>query len=213
MISIEDITVDPPEDGVIVDPMAWFASPGPFELEIGSGKGGFLLSRAKHNPGIRMLGIEWANKYYRHCADRMARWQLANVRVMRTDASHFVTRHLPPGCVSVLHVYHPDPWPKKRHHKRRLFQPPFVSAAIRALTPGGKWLVQSDHDEYFAEIHELLGGQAELVETEWEETGAAPGPEWQGTNFEVKYARAGSSIHRAAYVRRPESAGPTCHES
>ncbi len=202
MISIEDITADPPGEGVVVDPMAWFASRGPFELEIGCGKGGFLLSRAKDNPDIRMLGIEWANKYYRYAADRMARWQLTNVRVMRTDATHFVANHLPPGCVSVLHVYHPDPWPKKRHHKRRLFQPRFVADAIRALAPGGKWLFQSDHDEYFAEAYALLSAQAELTETDWDALGVAPGPEWQGTNFEIKFARAGSSIHRAAYIRQ-----------
>lgn len=108
-LTIEDIIVDPPLEDGLIDPMSWFASPGPFEIEIGCGKGGFLLSRAQASPDVRLLGIEWANKYFQFCADRMARWELTNVRVMRTDAKHFIIHHLPEACVSVLHVYHPDP--------------------------------------------------------------------------------------------------------
>ncbi len=198
--SIEDIIVEPPEDGVIVDPIRWFESPGPFEIEIGCGKGGFLLARARANPGICLLGIEWANKYFRYAADRMARWKLTNVRVMRTDAKYFVIHHLPPACVSVLHVYHPDPWPKKRHHKRRLIQPDFVEAALRCLVPGGRWLIQSDHEEYFGAIRGLLDGQAGLSELAWENAAVATGEEWSGTNFEAKYAREGRTIHRVVYA-------------
>jgi tRNA (guanine-N7-)-methyltransferase len=182
--------------------MAWFDSPGPFELEIGCGKGGFLLNRARAAPEARLLGIEWANKYYRYCADRMARWQLANVRVMRADARFFVMNHLPPGCVSILHVYHPDPWPKKRHHKRRLIQTDFVDAAIRVLAPDGRWLIQSDHLDYFEEIVELLSKRSELTPVTWEACAPPVAAQWQGTNFEIKYAREGRSIHRAAYRAR-----------
>ncbi len=201
MVAIENIIVEAPEEGVVVDPMGWFESPGPFELEIGCGKGGFLLSRARAHPEIRLLGIEWANKYFRFCADRMARWGLNNVRVMRTDAKFFVMRHLPPGCVSVLHLYHPDPWPKKRHHKRRLVQEDFVEAAVRALGEEGRWLVQSDHEEYFTQIRELLGRRTELAEIPWEDMAVETDPDWRGTNFEIKYAREGRTIYRALYSR------------
>jgi len=200
MVTIEDIIVEPPAEGEIVDPMRWFDSPGPFELEIGCGKGGFLLHRARSRPDVRLLGIEWANKYFRYCADRMARWGLTNVRVMRTDARHFVIHHLPLACVSVLHVYHPDPWPKKRHHKRRLFQPEFVEAGVRVLAPGGIWRVQSDHEEYFGIIRNLLDARPELVPIPFEDRGGEE--DWQGTNFEIKYAREGRSIHKLARRRR-----------
>lgn len=193
--------VEPPGDDQIADPMAWFDTPGRFEVEIGCGKGGFLLSRAKAVPCRRLLGIEWANRYYRYCADRMARWKLTNVRVMRTDARHFVMRHLPPGCVSVLHLYHPDPWPKKRHHKRRIVQPDFVDAAVHVLEPGGKWLIQSDDDEYFRIICDLLDSHANLAPIDPAENDLEMGPHWAGTNFEIKYAREGRPIHRAAYRR------------
>jgi len=202
MVTLADVVVEPPADGEIIDPMGWFDSPGPFEIEIGCGKGGLLLSRARAHPHLRMLGIEWAGKYFRFCADRMARWGLTNVRVMHMDARFFVLHHLPPTCVSALHLYHPDPWPKKRHHKRRLVQPDFVEAAVRALEPGASWLIQSDHREYFDVIRALLGQHSELTPVPWEGVEAKPGDDWQGTNFEVKYAREGRAINQVAYIRR-----------
>jgi len=191
-----------PAEGERVDPMSWFSSPGPFELEIGSGKGGFLVSRAMAHPRIRMLGIEWANKYYKYTADRLLRRGIKNVRVMRADAKFFVIHHLPPDCIDVLHLYHPDPWPKARHHKRRLVQPEFVEAMVGALKPGGRWIVQSDHEEYFTRIRDLLHARAELSQIPWDKRESTPGPDWEGTNFEIKYVRAGRDIYRAAFMKR-----------
>lgn len=201
MLTPTDIIVlaPAPDDDTIVDPQAWFDSPGPLELEIGCGKGGFLLSRALANPDIRLLGIEWANKYFKYCADRMARRNLTNVRVMRTDAQLFVQSNLPTASVTALHVYHPDPWPKKRHHKRRLFQPAFVEAVTRVLIPGGTWMVQSDHQEYFGEIRELLDACRALRTIPWDEADPPKDAQWKGTNFEIKYAREGRPIYRVAY--------------
>lgn len=192
--------VEPPGEGIVVNPMSWFATAGPLELEIGSGKGGFLLSRARANPHIRFLGIEWANKYYRYSADRMSRWNVSNVRIMRTDAKRFVLHHLPPDCVSVLHLYHPDPWPKKRHHKRRLVQPDFVEATVRALVPGGQCRIQTDHEEYFRHIRTLLDSRSELLAIPWEERIGVSVDGWAGTNFEIKYVREGRRIFRVAYA-------------
>jgi tRNA (guanine-N7-)-methyltransferase len=195
---MEDIMVEPPADGEVVDPMDWFDSPGPFELEIGCGKGGFLLTRGRAHPEIRLLGIEWANKFYKYAADRMARWKLENVRVMRTDAKIFVMHHLPAACIDVLHIYHPDPWPKKRHHKRRLIQPPFVEAAVRSMKGGARMLVQTDHPGYFEQIQGVLTGCDGLREITWEEAGHKPDADWGGTNYEIKYAREGREIFRIA---------------
>jgi len=198
MLTADSIMVEPPADGEIVDPMSWFETPGPFELEIGSGKGGFLLARARANPNLRLLGVEWANKFYKYAADRMARRGIDNVRVMRTDARFLVQNHLPDACVSVLHLYHPDPWPKKRHHKRRLVQSDFARAVARVLEPGGRWLIQTDHAEYFDWIRDIVAEDSAFETLDWNEQ-ADPSPEWSGTNFEVKYRREGRSIHRIAY--------------
>ncbi len=201
MLPAENVIIEAPPDGQIVDPLSWFDSPGPFELEIGSGKGGFLISRATNNPDIRMLGIEWANKFFLYIADRIARREIKNVHVMRTDAKFLVMNHLPPACIDVLHLYHPDPWPKARHHKRRLMQPDFVQAAIRTLKPSARWLIQSDHEEYFQEMKGLLDHRPELSQIPWDQRESTPGPEWQGTNFEIKYVREGRDIYRAAFAK------------
>jgi len=208
VISIANIVADAPGDGMVVDPMDWFDSPGPLEVEIGCGKGGFLLSRARANPHVRFLGIEWAAKFHRYAADRFARWQVANVRILRTDAKVFFERNLRAECVTVLHLYHPDPWPKKRHHKRRLVQAVFVEAAVRVLVAGGRWLVQSDHEEYFDQIRRLLDARPDLEEIEWSDANAGAGADWIGTNFEIKYTREERLIRRAAYRKRSVETGP-----
>ncbi len=204
MVTVEDIIVDPPAEGETVDPGDWFDSMGPLEIEIGCGKGGFLLSRAKANPEVRLVGIEWANKYYQYVADRMARWQMTNVRVMRTDAKIFVMRHLPDSCVSTFHIYHPDPWPKKRHHKRRLFQGDFVDTLVRVLKPAGRIFVQTDHKEYFDWIRERLDGCSNFDSIEASGPSSQTGANWVGTNFEVKYREEGREIYGLAYRRRSD---------
>lgn len=202
MLTLESVIIEPPAEGEIVDPQSWFESPGPFELEIGCGKGGFLLARAKARPDVRLLGIEWANKFFKFAADRMARWGLTNVRVMRTDARVFVINHLPPGSVTALHLYHPDPWPKKRHHKRRLVQDDFADTVARILVPDGRWLIQTDHIEYFEHIREVLSRHAAFAEVEWDEAAVETAPDFGGTNFEIKYTKEGRAIYRTAYRRR-----------
>jgi tRNA G46 methylase TrmB len=83
-----------------------------------------------------------------------------------------------------------------------MVQPDFLEAAVRVLEPGGRWLVQSDHEEYFGIIRELLGGHPSLCEIAWDDAGVDPGPDWQGTNFEIKYARERREIFKVAYLRR-----------
>lgn len=203
-LTIDDIIVAPPEPDRRLDFDRIFARHAPLEMEIGSGKGGFLLRQARANPDRNYFGIEWANKYVRYAADRMVRWSVANVRLMRTDAAHFMQHHVPERCLDALHVYHPDPWPKKRHHKRRLFQPPFVEAAVRALKPDARWAVQTDHADYYHIIRELLDARGELVEIPFEDPDYGTVDDRTETNFEVKYLRQGRQIHRLAYRRAKE---------
>ncbi|MFH1748680.1 MAG: tRNA (guanosine(46)-N7)-methyltransferase TrmB [Planctomycetota bacterium] len=175
-----------------------FGRPAPIELEIGTGKAGFLLRRAKAYPERDFLGIEWANEYYRYAVDRMRRWRMTNVRLLRSDASHFVRIVCPRQSLSALHVFHPDPWPKRRHHKRRLFQKPFVDAAVDCLLPGARWAVQSDHAEYFEIIQTLLRAHPELVETPFDDPDFGVEAARVETNYEIKYLRAGCEIHQLA---------------
>src|SRR5262249_18779618 len=128
-----------------------------------------------------------------------------NVRVLRDDAKHFVMRRLSPNALAALHIYHPDPWPKKRHHKRRLIDAAYVDAAVRALAPGGRLAIQTDHADYFAGIrtvtvcHPLL----KPIELSDPEFGAAD--ERTETNYEIKYLREGRPIYRLAFVKVAEA--------
>ncbi|NOX59258.1 MAG: tRNA (guanosine(46)-N7)-methyltransferase TrmB [Planctomycetes bacterium] len=201
MTTISDIICDPPEAGKLFDPAVAFGSAGPFELEIGCGKGGFLLRRAQSHPELRLLGIEWANKYFKYAADRMARRGATNVRIMRTDARHFVIHSLPPNCLSALHVYHPDPWPKKRHHRRRLFQKDFVESAVQALMPSARWAIQTDHAEYFEWIREVTSQTTGIEQTEYDDPEFGIAKASARTNFEIKYRKEGRTIYCLAFRR------------
>ncbi len=203
MVTLEDILVDPPGIGQVLDVLGLFRRDGPVEMEIGCGKGGFLLRRAREHPDRNYLGLEWANKYYRYAADRFRRWGLTNVRLIRTDARHLIIHQFPAEVLSALHVYHPDPWPKKRHHKRRLFTPEFVDAAVRALRPDARWAVQSDHAEYFDLIRHLLTNHPRLEPADFEDPDYGTIDERTDTNFEIKYLRQGRSIYRLA-VRKTD---------
>lgn len=191
-------------DLAVLERFAWerlFAVAQPIELEIGAGKAGFLLQRAQQHPERNFLGIEWAGEFYRFAVDRMQRWGVPNVRLLRTDGGHFLRFVCPPTSLTVLHVYHPDPWPKKRHHKRRLVQPAFVQAAARCLVPGGLWRVQTDHAEYFEIIRALLPAEPALVEVPFDDPALGAAADVVDTNFELKYRRAGRPIYRLALRR------------
>jgi len=196
-LTMQDLTVELEALARPTNPADLFDSPGPVELEVGIGKGGFLLEQAKARPNVNFFGIEWSKAYYRYAADRFVRWGLTNVRVMRTDARAFVEVWLAPACVQAMHAYFPDPWPKKRHHKRRFFRPRTVEAVVRSLLPGGHLYTATDYVEYFDIIRELLLGRADLVEVEFPTDFGQPG-EVVGTNYERKYVREGRTIYRLA---------------
>jgi tRNA (guanine-N7-)-methyltransferase len=186
-----------------VEPARTAAAPiGPIELEIGTGKAGFLLRRARAYPDRCFLGIEWANEFYRYAVDRMERWHVPNVRLLRTDAAYFVRIICPRESLAVLHVYHPDPWPKTRHRKRRLIQQPFVDAAVACLVPGGRWAVQTDHAEYFEQMRGLLLGHPQLVEVAFDDPEFGVRDARIETNFEIKYEREGRAMYQLAVQRR-----------
>ncbi|MBN2563248.1 MAG: tRNA (guanosine(46)-N7)-methyltransferase TrmB [Phycisphaerae bacterium] len=187
--------------GKPADLRALFGNDHPVELEIGCGKGGFLLRMAEKCAERNFLGIEWANKYYKFAADRMARWGMANVRLIRTDAKNFVMHRLAPGCLSALHVYHPDPWPKKRHHRRRLFTPDFVEAAVRVLAQGARLAIQTDHAGYFEQIRSVTFARQELAQVCFDDAEFGTVNERTETNFEIKYMREGRLIYRLAFKR------------
>ncbi|MDM7914617.1 MAG: tRNA (guanosine(46)-N7)-methyltransferase TrmB [Candidatus Eisenbacteria bacterium] len=123
------------------------------EIEIGSGKGMFLKRASAERPGTGFLGVERAAKWFALGAARLAKEPRPNLRVVQADAFDLLVRWVPPGSVRAVHVYFPDPWPKKRHAKRRLLVPALFDLAARALVEGGWFQMATDVAPYLPLIH------------------------------------------------------------
>jgi tRNA (guanine-N7-)-methyltransferase len=193
-------------------PLDWrevFGNDHPVELEIGVGKGTFITEQAKARPEVNFFGIEWARWFWRYASDRLRRNGCANARTVRAEAAYFLSEFVPPESLSVLHVYFPDPWPKARHHKRRLIQPKFMPLVSRALRPGGRLQVVTDHKEYFEQIEATVKGSALRV-IEYNRPGSAGEGEFVGTNFERKYRREGRPFYAVAAIKAEgDGVGPS----
>jgi tRNA (guanine-N7-)-methyltransferase len=188
-----------------VDLTQIFGRPGPLHIEIGSGKGTFLLHAARAQSDVNFLGIEWARKFYLYAVDRIGRWGLTNVRIIRTDAITFLAESVPAASVTCLHIYFPDPWPKKRHHKRRLIQQTNMPTLIRCLTPGGEIRLATDHVDYFEQMQATAAAcRNELEPTEFVRPAGADEGELTGTNFERKYIEDKRTIHTLALKKRQQ---------
>ena len=198
------------EFSVPIDWEVFFGNSHPVEIEIGSGKGRFLLEASKRHPGVNYIGIERAQKYValtqerfekymRHFGVDSASGTFANVRLAWTDANYFLTRYVPTGSVQAYHIYFPDPWPKKRQRKRRIFRnQDFLSALTRTLrSNSGRLYIATDYEEYFQEIQERLSDLSLLHPVAVD---ASPDRDI-ATNFEMKYVLEGRDIYRAVYER------------
>ena len=179
----------------MVDLVSMFGNTRPVEIEIGIGKGRFLIDAAKRDSNSNFLGIEWAIKYLRIAHKRTLNANLSNIRFLRADAREFVEFFLPSNSVQAYHIYFPDPWPKKRHHKRRLINTEFRVEVERTLCAGGRVWLATDHQDYFEVIMEVFEDSLilEPVEVAWEGT---------RTNYERKYMDEGKLIFRQVFYHK-----------
>jgi tRNA (guanine-N7-)-methyltransferase len=178
-------------------PIDWeklFGNANPVELEIGMGKGTFLTESAKLNPATNFFGLEYANWYWRYSSDRLRRNNCLNARTARAEAGFFVREFVGDASLAVVHIYFPDPWPKKRHNKRRLIQGPFLAQLFRVLKVGGRVQIVTDHADYFSQMEEVVAASP-LKRIDYE-----PGD--VGTNFQKKYQAEGRAFHAIAAVRQ-----------
>ena len=193
--------VDREHDGRLDWPVL-FGNDHPVELDIGSGRGLFLFNASTSHPETNYLGIEIDYKEGRRAAKRLQKRSLRNARVLGGDVKVALRRMIPPGSVSAVHVYFPDPWWKQRHRKRRVFNEEFVNLCAMILQPGGLLHSWTDVEEYFGVIGELMQGH-DAFETLPPPDERLPEHDMDyQTSYERKGRKAGSTIHRGLWRRR-----------
>ncbi len=184
---------------------ALFGNANPVEVEVGMGKGLFLLNQAVARPGVNFFGIEVVRKYQQYATSRFAVRRLPNVKTTCADAKALFRENVAPGSVSAVHVLFPDPWWKARHKKRRVFTPEFAADIARSLPVGGTLHVASDVAEYFGVMTGILRAMPAFRELAAETTAGSVEEAGFQTNFERKARAQGTPVGRARYERTAEA--------
>ena len=177
-----------------------FGRVAPTVLEIGFGMGETTATIAAAHPETNYLGIEVHTPGVGSLLKLIAESELANVRVVQHDAVEVVRDMLAPGVLAGIHLFFPDPWPKKRHHKRRLIKPDFVALLASRLAPGGYFHCATDWEEYAEQMLAVLGGEPTLANTA---EGFAPRPDYRPlTKFEQRGLRLGHGVWDVVFRKK-----------
>lgn len=169
-------------------------------LEIGFGMGETTADIAARHPENDYLGVEVHTPGVGSLLKRIAEAGAANVRIIQHDAVEVLRVMIPTASLDGVHIYFPDPWPKKRHHKRRLIQPPFIALLSSRMKPGAYLHVATDWENYALQILEVLAAEPALVNTA---SGFAPRPEWRPkTKFETRGLKLGHRVWDVLFRRR-----------
>ncbi len=170
-----------------------FGREAPMVLEIGFGMGETTAQIASDRPHDNFLGVEVFEAGAGALAKRIDTLGLTNVRIIQHDAVEVVRDMIAPASLAGVHLYFPDPWPKKRHHKRRLIQPPFVALLASRIAPGGYLHCATDWEHYADQMLEVLSGEPTLENTAGK--GFAERPGWRPqTKFETRGLRLGHGV-------------------
>lgn len=189
-----DLTINPRETGFErLDLHALFGNDHPVILEIGSGKGRFLVTTAMERPDVNLIGIEKSLHYHRHIADRLRRRGLTSIRLINHDAFLVMQKMIPDASVSEVHIYFPDPWPRPKEQKRRIIRPEVLEEIRRILVDGGLGVYVTDHRDYFEKA-------APVIEAAFRSERRIPGPDDPPrTNYEAKYREEGRPIYEVRF--------------
>lgn len=171
----------------------------PLEVDLGCGDGGFLLEMARSHPERDFLGVERLLGRVRKVCRKITREGLENVRVLRLESGYVAEWLLPVAAVSRIHLLCPDPWPKVRHHRRRLVQDRFLTAVERALEPGGEFLFMTDHEEYYRWAIEKAEAYGRFEIHPWEEDSFFH----PKTDFQIQWESEGKRMWRLRCRKAP----------
>jgi tRNA (guanine-N7-)-methyltransferase len=170
------------------------------EIEIGCGRGMFIIKSARENPDLNYLGIELSARFFHLLKERVQKIAAQNIRIIHGEAGFILKNFVPENSVAAVHIYFPDPWPKKRHWKRRLINSGFLERIRCALVPGGQLFMATDFQDYFAEMLGAAHACEGFEQVSHQEI--APheaGPEQAATSYERKYLIQGRVIYKATY--------------
>ncbi|WP_229786755.1 tRNA (guanosine(46)-N7)-methyltransferase TrmB [Actinokineospora fastidiosa] len=182
-----------------LDLAGWFGREAPVLLEIGSGMGETTARLAAAAPELNYLAVEVYQPGLAQLLLRAEALGLANLRLLRGDAVDLLTRHIEPGTLAGMRIFFPDPWPKKRHHKRRLVQPDFIALAASRLAPGAVIHLATDWADYADQMLEVLSAEPRLRN---QHDGWAPRPDWRPvTKFESRADEEGRISRDLMFVR------------
>lgn len=171
-----------------------FPQSQPLEVELGCGDSTVIVELARRHPERNFLGVERLLGRIRKLDRKGRRLGLNNLRGLRIEAGYCLEYLLPPGCVSALHVYFPDPWPKRKHWRHRLINPRFPSLAAAVLAPGGVVHLRTDDEPYFAQMRAVFAAEPQFAEVEAPAELAAI-----LTDFEREFLAQGKATRRASY--------------
>jgi tRNA (guanine-N7-)-methyltransferase len=179
-----------------------FGNSNPVEMEIGCGKGKFLVARSTENPATNFLGVDRVSKFMNIGKTRAQRRALPNIRFLRAEARAFLTGAIAPESVSVFHIYFPDPWPKRRHQVRRVFTVELLKLLHARLVPGGLVEIATDDKDYFEAMKKTIAATAGLWENVRETVNERILDGMNKTNYELKWAAEGRSLFYAELKKR-----------
>jgi tRNA (guanine-N7-)-methyltransferase len=181
------IELFPIADVATLDLSELFGRRAPVHVDLGCGDGSFLRALASEQPNTNFLGIERLLRRVRSSDKKAA--DLPNIRIIRAETLYVLQRLLAPESVEAFYLLFPDPWPKRRHHRRRIITAGFLDCVWTRLTNHGSLFVATDHDDYFAAVRQLLAKTPKfaLAKSDWQPP---------ASTFEQKFVAAGIAIHR-----------------
>jgi len=186
---------------------AIFGNDKPVALEIGCGTGHFIIARARQQPAINFIAIDIYNKGCWKTCKKIDALQLPNIKVLRTEAAYLLETGFARQSLQSIYVNCPDPWPKKRHRKRRLFNQDFLQLVLMKLTPGGDFYFSTDVADYARDVASLLEGDLAFIN---QNTQAIVNhlPGYPSSKYMQRFLEQGQPIHYLHFQRGPDVPDP-----